>query len=324
VKRASCFPEAIVRDIHFISAALMTVLLSAVYLPGVVVADTATPDAVSGTTIPLPAGNYTALALLGSAVNGPQSNQSFVVTYSDGTTTTITQSLSDWWGPPQNFPGESLALTMPYLIAPSGYTRNEVVYVYGYRFTIDSAKTVKSLTLPRNRHVVVLAIDVSAGAAKSIPVNLAAVGNVVGVADNGTAPANGGWDSEGYAYSGSLLGTTISSAGSTFTLGGAGSTAPATAPAAAAISDLPGTASLTWLQPTQNTDGSPLTNLAGYVVRYGASGTGLNTVLYLGSTAMTSVEISNLSSGSWEFEVCAFNTNNIESQFSAIVSKTIQ
>ena len=310
------------RDIKFISASLMAVLLSVTNLPRVARAAGATADAVSNTTIPLPAGNYATLNLLGSAVNGKQVNQSFVVTYTDGTTTTITQSLSDWWGPPQNFPGESLVLAMPYLITPSGSTLNEVVYVYDYKLALNSAKTVKSLTLPHTRNVVVMAVDVGAGGAPSVPVNLTAVDNIAGAVSNGTVASNGGWDNEGYAYSRSLLGASISSAGSTFILGGSGSSAPPVS--AATASDPPGIVSLSWLPPTQNTDGSPLTNLAGYVVRYGLSGTGLNTVLYLGSAATTSVEISNLSSGNWNFEVSAFNTANIESQFSGIVSKIIQ
>jgi alpha-mannosidase len=116
---------------------------------------------VSNTTIPLPAGNYATLNLLGSAVNGAQTNQTFIVTYTDGTPTKITQSLSDWWGPSQNFAGESLALQLPYIITPSGATLNVGVYVYGYTLAINSAKTVKSLALPANRNVAILAIDVT-------------------------------------------------------------------------------------------------------------------------------------------------------------------
>jgi hypothetical protein len=300
-------------DINFVSVSFMTALLSMSYLPCSAGAAGVAPDAVSNRTIPLPAGNYATLNLLGSAVNGTQVNQAFLVTYTDGTTTTITQSLSDWSGPPQDYVGESQVLRLPYLISPSGTTLNEVVYVYGYSFAINSAKTVQSLTLPNNRNVVVLAIDVSAGAT-SLPVNLAAVDNVVGIVSNGTAAANGGWDNDGYAYSWNLLGTSISSGGSTFTLGGQGSMASATL----------GSASLSWLPPTQNTDGSPLTNLAGYVVRFGTSGSGLNTVLYLGSATTTSVEIGNLPSGDWAFEVAALSAANIESQSSAVVSKVIQ
>ena len=118
-------------------------------------------DAVSSTTIPLPAGNYTTLNLLGGAAHGAQTNQSFVVTYTDGTTTTITQSLSDWWGPPQNFAGESQVSKMAYLVTPTGATQNTTVYLYGYSLAINSAKTVKSLTLPANRNVIILAVDVT-------------------------------------------------------------------------------------------------------------------------------------------------------------------
>ena len=64
-------------------------------------------------TIPLPAGNDSAVNLLATAVGGNQLNQTFVVTYTDGTTSSFTQSLSDWFTP-QNYAGESKALTMPY------------------------------------------------------------------------------------------------------------------------------------------------------------------------------------------------------------------
>ena len=48
---------------------------------------------------------------------------------------------------------------MAYRIAPSGAASNGPVYLYGYSFAINSAKTVKSITLPNNRNVVVLSID---------------------------------------------------------------------------------------------------------------------------------------------------------------------
>jgi hypothetical protein len=391
-------------------ASVTTVLLSMTYFPTVATASSAVPDAVSRTTIPLPAGNYTSLDLLGSAVNGKQANQRFVVTYTDGTTSTITQSLSDWWGPPQNFAGESQVLKMPYLVTPSGAKMNEPVYVYGYSLAINSAKTVRSLTLPDNRNVVMLAVDASAKGTAPIRVNLAAVDNVDGVVSNGTVATKGGWDNEGYAYSASLLETSITWAGASFTLGAPGSTptpnaltlqisgtpaqtaevgqfysftptvvasagstltyAVANKPAWAqfsattgALSGTPstgsaatdanivvsvsngaqsaalsafnitvqpagtstaGTASLTWVRPTENTNGSPLTNLAGYVIRYGTSSTALDKTISIASASATSVEITNLSPGNWDFAVSAINSANVESQFSAIVAKTIQ
>ncbi len=199
--------------VNIVSASLMTILLSMTYVTAAATVSSRTLDAVSDTTIPLPAGKYATLRLLGSAVNGKQPHQNFVVTYTDGTTNTITQSLSDWWGPPQNYTGESQVLKMPYLVTSTGATMNQVVYVYGYSFAINSAKTVKSLTLPHNRNVRVLAIDVSARGATPVRVNLAAVDNVGGIVNNGTAPIDGGWDNCCHAYSATLLGTSNTSGG---------------------------------------------------------------------------------------------------------------
>jgi hypothetical protein len=92
--------------------------------------------------------------------------------------------------------------------------------------------------------------------------------------------------------------------------------------AAAAAPDA-GSAALSWSKPTQNTDGSPLTNLAGYVIRYGTSAAALNSQISIGSANSTDVEISNLAAGNWYFEVAAINSANVESQFSALASKAI-
>ena len=113
----------------------------------------------SNVTLPLPAGNYTTLSLLGAGVNGNQANQVFTVNYTDGTSTSFTQSLSDWFTP-QNYPGESKALTMPYRLNLNGTLDNRTFYLYGYSFALNPAKTVASLTLPKTGNVVVLAVDV--------------------------------------------------------------------------------------------------------------------------------------------------------------------
>jgi Chitobiase/beta-hexosaminidase C-terminal domain/Legume lectin domain len=120
-------------------------------------------DAVSNTTIPLPAGNYTTLDLLGTAVNANQVSQTFSVNYSDGTSASFTQSMSDWTAP-QNYAGESVVSTMASGISSTGALQKGPYYVYGYSFAIDSAKTAISITLPKNRNVVILAVDVSTAA----------------------------------------------------------------------------------------------------------------------------------------------------------------
>jgi hypothetical protein len=117
-------------------------------------------DAADWTTIPLPAGNYTTVSLLGAAVNGNQPNQSFVVTYTDGSTSTFVQGVSDWFTA-HLYPGESLVKTMANRVSTGGAQQAGPVYLYGYSFAINSAKTVKSITLPSNANVVILAVDVS-------------------------------------------------------------------------------------------------------------------------------------------------------------------
>jgi hypothetical protein len=123
-------------------------------------------DAVSQRTIPLPAGNYTAVSLLGAAVNGNQPSQTFIVTYTDGSTSTFVQGVSDWFTA-HTYPGESLVKTMSYRISTGGTRQGGPVYLYGYSFALNSAKTAKSITLPNNGNVVILAVDVSGAPAQT-------------------------------------------------------------------------------------------------------------------------------------------------------------
>ena len=112
----------------------------------------------AGQTVALPAGQYSQLQILATAVDGNQSGQSFVVHYSDGSSQTFNQSLSDWFAP-QNYSGESTAVTMVYRNTAGGLADDRNFYVYGYVFQVDNTKTVTSVTLPANQHVDVVAID---------------------------------------------------------------------------------------------------------------------------------------------------------------------
>jgi hypothetical protein len=156
-------------------------------------------NAIRESTITLPSGQYFGLTLLGTGVNGNQLNQSFTVTYSDGTTSVLHQSLSDW-KTPQHYLGESIALTMPYRLTVDGTPHTGPYYLYAYTLPLDHTKTVVSLTLPNNRNVSLLAIN--AGVA-TIPVTayLAPFYNVTAVGLDGTAVANRGIDQDGTAVS---------------------------------------------------------------------------------------------------------------------------
>jgi subtilase family serine protease len=128
------------------------------------------PGAVSSSTIALPAGKFSTLKLLATAVNGNQLSQRFTVTYTDGTTTTFTQSLSDWCTP-QGYTGESNAILMTYRDASNGTRDTRPMTLYGYTLNLSNAKTVKSIALPSNRNVVVLAMNLG-GATTSVSENL--------------------------------------------------------------------------------------------------------------------------------------------------------
>ena len=70
-------------------------------------------DVVDGhaAVIGLPASHFSAVRLLATAVNGNLTGQTFIVTYTDGTTSTFTQGMSDWYTP-QNYAGESIVKSM--------------------------------------------------------------------------------------------------------------------------------------------------------------------------------------------------------------------
>ena len=119
------------------------------------------PGAVSSATIPLTAGEFSTLKMLAAGVNGNQVSQRFTVTYTDGTTSTFTQSLSDWCTP-QGYSGESNAILMAYRDNSDGTRDTRPMTLYGYTFNLSNTKTVKSITLPNNRNVVVLSMNLSA------------------------------------------------------------------------------------------------------------------------------------------------------------------
>lgn len=82
-----------------------------------------------------------------------------------------------------------------------------------------------------------------------------------------------------------------------------------------------GSATLAWMAPTQNEDGSALT-VAGYRVYYGPSANDLSTVITLQS-ATSSYIINSLTAGTYYFAVTALDDKGAESRLSNTVSKVI-
>ena len=84
-----------------------------------------------------------------------------------------------------------------------------------------------------------------------------------------------------------------------------------------------GAATLTWIPPTQNSDGTALTNLAGYRIYYGTSSSSLGQSIQIADIGLTSYTISNLSSATWYFGLTAYTSDGVESPMSGIASKSI-
>jgi hypothetical protein len=85
-----------------------------------------------------------------------------------------------------------------------------------------------------------------------------------------------------------------------------------------------GSATLSWNPPTTNTDGSPLTNLAGYRVYWGPSIGSYTSSVTLNNPGLASYVVENLGPGTYYFVVTARNSAGGESQYSNVASKTIQ
>ena len=84
-----------------------------------------------------------------------------------------------------------------------------------------------------------------------------------------------------------------------------------------------GSTTVSWVAPTTNTDGSALTNLAGFRVYYGTSSTALTSNTLIDDMTRRSATISGLTPGTWYFAVRAFNTSNAESDSSNIATKAV-
>ncbi len=84
-----------------------------------------------------------------------------------------------------------------------------------------------------------------------------------------------------------------------------------------------GSATLSWQAPTTNTDGSALTDLAGYRIYFGSSADNLSQAIALTGVGIQTYVVDGLTSGTWYFAVRAVASDGAESALSEIVSKTV-
>jgi hypothetical protein len=134
------------------------------------------------------------------------------------------------------------------------------------------------------------------------------------------------------ASTGALTGTpAVANEGTTTGItitGSNGSSSASIGPFAIAVNAPPaspatGSANLSWTVPTENTNGTPLTNLAGYHIYYGTSAGAWTSTITVMDATETSYVVSGLASGTYYFAIVAFNTAGEDSPQSNIASKTI-
>jgi hypothetical protein len=84
-----------------------------------------------------------------------------------------------------------------------------------------------------------------------------------------------------------------------------------------------GTAQLAWQIPTENTNGTALTDLSGYTIVYGTSAGALDHSVQVADVETTSYVVTGLSQGTWYFAILSNTSAGASSALSDIASTTI-
>lgn len=80
---------------------------------------------------------------------------------------------------------------------------------------------------------------------------------------------------------------------------------------------------LSWTPPTRNDDGSALTNLAGYKIRYGVKSGTYTASVTLNTPGVAAYFVDGLVPGTYYFVISAYNSNGTESNLSNEAAKTL-
>jgi hypothetical protein len=109
---------------------------------------------------------------------------------------------------------------------------------------------------------------------------------------------------------------TAPSGGSTSTTGSGSTTttAPPTSPDSSAA------VTLAWVAPTENSNGTPITNLAGYKIHYGTASQDYTQVVSVSNPSLSRYVLDSLPSGTYFFAITAFNAQGVESPLSGEIT----
>jgi hypothetical protein len=84
-----------------------------------------------------------------------------------------------------------------------------------------------------------------------------------------------------------------------------------------------GSMTLTWTAPTQNADGSVLTDLAGYKIYYGTTPGNYTNQVRIDNPSVTTYLIENLLPNTYYVVATALNSLGVESRYSSMAAKTV-
>jgi hypothetical protein len=82
-----------------------------------------------------------------------------------------------------------------------------------------------------------------------------------------------------------------------------------------------GSVTLSWLPPTENTDGSVLTDLAGYRIYFGLTPGSLDQSVQIKNAGISAYVIDGLPPGTWYFAMTAYNASGVEGTLTQVLSK---
>jgi hypothetical protein len=80
---------------------------------------------------------------------------------------------------------------------------------------------------------------------------------------------------------------------------------------------------LTWVAPTTNNDGTPLTDVVGYRISYGTSPGDLTTTISVDGSSTTTWVVSGMNAGTYYFVIAAVNASGIASDPTNAVVATV-
>jgi hypothetical protein len=89
------------------------------------------------------------------------------------------------------------------------------------------------------------------------------------------------------------------------------------------LNNATGSATVNWAAPTTNTDGTPLTNLAGFRIVYGRDPLNLDQSMTVNNASATTATVNSLVPGIWYFAIIVLNSEGVESDMSNVALKTV-